>query len=93
LTREQDVRHAGIVAEREQVLVDRRRGERGKAQRRDELGAAFGEDATQGRAAFAQAPDQFEAPVGRDPARHHQNDTSPSQTQPWHRCFTSYECN
>ncbi len=70
LARQADMPHLALVGQRKQIAIDLVARQRGERQRRDELGARGGQDAAHGRAPLAQTPDQIEAFVSRDAARH-----------------------
>ena len=58
IARQIDMSHLVFIGQREQIVIDFIFGERGKAQRRDELGTAFGQNATHQAALLAYASDQ-----------------------------------
>ena len=64
----------GLVLEVEQIGEGLLLGEHGKRERRDELGAAFGDDGAHGRAPLLQAAHELEALIGGDAAADDQED-------------------
>ena len=64
----------GLVLEVEQIGEGLLLGEHGERERRDELGAAFGQDRAHGRAPLLQAAHELEALIGGDAAADDQED-------------------
>ena len=66
--RQLDMAHLGLVGQVEERAVDRVAGEGGDGERRDELGAAGGQDRRHRGAGLLQQADELEALVGGDAA-------------------------
>ena len=87
LARQADMAHLGFVGQREQLLIDLVAADRGEGERRDELGAAPGQDHAEADAAIAPAPDQLQRLVGGDAAGNDQENAAEGIIRPIPQCW------